>query len=586
MANAYVDCFVTCLQTHAEQRPAATAYSFWRPAHGTSEERTYAELERSARRIAVALSERARPGDRAALIFTPGLAFVEAFYGCLFAGVVAVPLPMPTRRQVEMGSSTLTHAMQDAEIRLLLTRERFRESCRDAHPQLASADVTWLVEADLESADPNLWKNPGVSGETLALLQYTSGSTGSPKGVRVHHRNAVANQACISEAYKCPEGGSAGGWLPMFHDMGLVGLLLHPMYRGYPSHLLSPSDFLKQPGRWLELISRHGITVSPAPTFGYEYCAERATLDPESELDLSRWSCAIVGAEPVRPGVLERFCERFSPVGFSSSAFQPSFGMAEFTLMATSGSPGGGAIVRSFDSDLLSRGTAAAVGERAPQGEIQGCTRLVSCGTSAADHDVLIVSPQTHEACEAGSLGEVWLSGPSAANGYWRKPELTKEVFEARTRDGRGPFLRTGDWGFVSEGNLFIAGRLKDTIIVRGRQIHPEDLEITVKAAHPALSGSACAAFGWSVQEQELVVVVAEVSARKNENWDVVMRELRTAVVEAHQVAVQAVSLVVPRSLPRTSSGKLQRRACKSMFSAGELRPVAEWRMATAEAEA
>jgi acyl transferase domain-containing protein/acyl-CoA synthetase (AMP-forming)/AMP-acid ligase II/acyl carrier protein len=414
------------------------------------------------------------------------------------------------------------------------------------------------------------WRAVDLKRDDLAYLQYTSGSTSTPKGVMVSHGNLMHNSECLRRLYAWTSDSVCATWMPYFHDFGLVEGLVQPLYAGVPCYVLSPLTLLKRPLRWLETISKYGVTHSSGPNFAFDHCVRKIRPEQCLHLDLSRWRVATIGAEPVRPETLDRFAEAFGPCGFRRETFRPAFGLAEATLAVTLRPPEQPLVFLRVNKAALEQGRVAPAGQ-------EGACVLTGCGTSLPDTEVVIVDPETRIPCEPDRVGEIWARNPSVALGYWCRPEESEEVFRARLADGEGPFLRTGDLGFSWQGVLFVTGRLKDLIIIRGQNHYPQDIEWSVGNSHPALRPGGGAAFSVDVGGQERLVVVQEVTKdHRDHDRDEVVSAIRQAIAEQHDLRVHAVVLV--RSIPKTSSGKIQRRACRAAFLAGELGPVAEWR--------
>ncbi|HEX2253815.1 MAG TPA: fatty acyl-AMP ligase, partial [Thermoanaerobaculia bacterium] len=569
------------LRTRAEQRPDPTVYTFLADGEVEASRLSNAELDARARQVAVRLaSAGAARGDRALLLFTPGLDFIVAFFGCLYAGVVAVPAypPRPGRgERVARRNARLTAIARDAAPRVVLTEPAIAERAEElsaAIPELAAA--VW-IEAVGDPGAEEAWEPPSVAGDDVAFLQYTSGSTAAPRGVEVSHANLLHNEEMIRRAFAQDEDSVVVSWLPLYHDMGLIGGVLQPLFTGGRCVLMSPQSFLQQPLRWVRAISRYRATTSGGPNFGYELAASRATPESCAELDLSCWQVAFNGAEPVRAATLERFAAAFAPAGFDRRAFFPCYGLAEATLFVTGGAPGRGARTRQFDTRALEhegRAETAAGGEGAPR-------ELVACGAPWMGQRVEVVAPESRRPLPPGVVGEVWVAGPSVARGYRGRPAETAETFGARLagEPEAGPFLRTGDLGFLDGGELFVTGRLKDLIILRGRNLYPQDVEESAERAHAALRLGAGAAFPVEVDGEERLVVAWEVeprsaAARSGEAVEEVAAAVREAVAESHEVRPYEVVLLRPGALPRTSSGKVRRGACRQAWLAGALAAV------------
>jgi len=572
-----IQSLVELLRYRARVQKTDRAYTFLVDGEIEGESLSYEELDRRSRAVAARLQAEGAAGDRALLLYPPGLDFITAFFGCLYAGVVAVPASPPHPARPGRSLPRLEAIVHDAAARFVLTTTPIAvlapAFAREA-PALARG--RWLTTDRFDEGPADAWREPQVAPETLAFLQYTSGSTAAPKGVMVSHGNLLHNLTVI---HCCAENDAdtvAVSWLPVYHDMGLIEGLLAPVFGGYPTHLMAPTAFLQKPLRWLRAISRYRATNSGGPNFAYDLCVRKTTSAERAGLDLGCWRVAYNGAEPIRPDTLERFYEAFRPSGFRWGAFYPVYGLAEATLAVSSG--------RRVDEPVLHRVDAAALAEDRvdPAGESSAqSVRLVACGRAAGGTRVTIVDPATRRRCAAGRVGEVWVQGPSVAQGYWGQPDSTAATFHAHVADtGGGPFLRTGDLGFLAGGDLVVTGRLKDVVIVRGRKLYPQDLELTAERSHPAVRPGCVAAFPVSGVEAERVILIAEVEPRRlNEPSEVqdVVAAIREAVSDQHELSLDAVALTAPGSVPKTTSGKLQRHACRAAFQAGTLDVLAQW---------
>ncbi|MCP2296551.1 Acyl-CoA synthetase (AMP-forming)/AMP-acid ligase II [Nocardia amikacinitolerans] len=515
---------------------------------------TYRELDRDARALAEWLTRRAEADRPVLLLYPPGLEFLRAFLGCLYAGVIAVPAPAPHDAR---SSRRVLGMVEDAGAGLVLTTAEFREPLA---AWLRAGDESGVAVAatDEPLGDPDAWVMPALTAETTAFLQYTSGSTSEPKGVVVSHGNLMHNEAAISEATAADDTSTVASWLPHFHDMGLIGMLLQPLYAGSDLVFMSPMTFLKRPVRLLEAVDRYRAQVTVAPNFAYELLARRVTDAQLAGLDLSSLRAVLNGAEPVRARTLDAVVERLGPAGFAPDVFLPVYGMAEVTLLASAARIGRAPVRLAVDSAALER-------DRIVPAE--NGTRLVSCGAAATDLDIRIVDPVTLRTLPDGQVGEIWIGGPSVAQGYWNRPTETREKFAAYT-EGVGPYLRTGDLGARHEGELFITGRLKDLIIMNGRNLYPHDIEEAVRDAHPAVADAPGVVLSIDAGDQERLLVVqgvrtaalgelpsAELSAR-----------IRALVSRGFDLPAPNVVLVEHRAVHRTTSGKVQRNSMRSAF--------------------
>lgn len=564
--------FVDLLTYRAQHQPNRTAYTFLHRGEAEANRLTYQQLEQQVKAIATRLQEIEATGKRALLLYSPGLEFIAAFLGCMYASVIAVPA-YPPRRNQKM--TRLQAIVENAQATVALTTATLRETIE---PRLAQspelAAMQWLTTDDIPGELSSHWQKPLVNGDTLAFLQYTSGSTGTPKGVMVTHGNLLHNSELIYQSFgHCPD--SQGViWLPPYHDMGLIGGVLQPLYAGFPVTLMSPVDFLQQPSRWLKAISSYRATTSGGPNFAYDLACDKITPAQIANLDLSCWEVAFTGAEPVRADTLERFAKTFEPCGFRREAFYPCYGMAETTLIVSGGLKTATPIIRQVEAEALEQNRAIAARGK------KNSRQLVSCGGSLAEQKIIIVEPKSLTALGDDRVGEVWIAGSTVARGYWNRSQETQTTFKAYLADtGEGPFLRTGDLGFLQEGELFITGRIKDAIIIRGQNHYPQDIEMTVEKSHPALRPNCGAAFAVDSNGLEKLVIVSEVkrSYLRKLNVKEVVESIRRAVTAEHNLQVYAAVLVKTESIPKTSSGKIQRHACRSGFLNGTLNVVEDW---------
>ncbi|MEV6032879.1 amino acid adenylation domain-containing protein [Nonomuraea sp. NPDC052116] len=550
--------FVELLRARAQERPEAVAFVFADGDDGTPVSR--GELDTRARAVAAHLrASGVAPGDRALLLYTPSLEYIAGFLGCLYAGVVAVPM-FPPRQSRHFERIQAIAADADASVALtdaaVLADVRARFATLD---QVRS--LRWEATEGLDQALAGEWRPPAATGDSVAFLQYTSGSTAAPKGVMVGHGNLLHNSAVIAGVLRAGEHTRGVSWLPPYHDMGLIGGILQPLYSGFPCLLMSPLTFLHRPFRWLEALSRFGGTVSAAPDFAYAECVKRVTDDELATLDLSAWQAALVGAEPVRPSTLAAFSERFGPAGFRRESLLPCYGLAEATLMVTGSPSGAGAATRTLARDALAGGIVR-------DGDGDG-VELVGCGHDHEPGRVAVVDPLTRRPCAPGTVGEIWVTGPTVAAGYWSDEQATKDTFEARVPGDERAWLRTGDLGFLDRGELYVAGRVKDLIVVRGANHYPQDIETTAEQARPSLPRGRGAAFALDDGRREGVVLVQE--AAPGEDLAAAGDAIRAAVSHVHGLALAEVVFVRPGGIPRTSSGKIRRRECRDRYLRGVL---------------
>ncbi len=571
--------FIDLVRVRAADHPSRLACIYLHNGEDEAARLTFGEIDAGARAVAASLQHWA-PGEtgqqRALLLYPPGLEFLTAFFGCLYAGVVAVPCqpPGPARAGREQPhSARLRSILADASPSFLLTTAALAGRAQGPTAGLAAlAPPRLLVTDEALPAGADDWRETAPPGESLAFLQYTSGSTSDPKGVMVTHGNLLHNQEIIRTACEHDEESGFVSWLPIYHDMGLIGALLQPLYLGSWCVLMSPVAFLQRPVRWLRAISRYRAHTSGGPDFAYSLCVQKISAEQRAELDLTSWKVAFNGAEPVRAATLNAFAEAFAPFGFRRTAFFPCYGLAEATLIVSGEVKSAAPCIRPF-RESGSQGAAEALS-------------LVGCGPVWGGQEVAIVDPETLAEREDGEVGEVWVSGPSVAAGYWNRPDATESTFRARlARAGEQRFLRTGDLGFLADGQLFVTGRLKDLLIVRGQNHYPQDLELTAQESHPAVRDGMGAAFSVQAEGGEGVVLVQEAHPRRPHDWSAALEAVRQAVSEEHGIALHAVLLVKPGAVPRTTSGKVQRQLCRRRFLEGGLEPLASWRPAAAAAE-
>ncbi len=559
--------WVDLLRQRTLHQPDQVAFTFLSDGETEGDRLTYQELDRQARAIASQLQARGLSSERALLLYPPGLEYLAAFFGCLYAGVVAVPA-YPPRNQRNMPRIQAVVANAQAAIALTTTATLSKVQSLLAE-KTALGNLQWLTTDSLGNGLEESWQEPSITTETLAFLQYTSGSTGTPKGVMLSHGNLLHNAAMTYRLMEHSPQSKFVSWLPTYHDMGLIGGILQPLYGGFPCILMPPAAFLQRPYRWLQAISRYQGTTSGGPNFAYELCLQRITPEQLETLDLSSWDVAFNGAEPIQPETLQKFCSKFAPCGFRQEAFYPCYGMAEASLMVSGGRKMAPPVFKTIQGDALEHNQAI---EASTEDQNKTIYALVSCGQTLPDQTIRIVHPETLTQCLPNEIGEIWVSGASIGYGYWHQQEETKKTFCAYLSDtGQGPFLRTGDLGFLQNGELFITGRLKDLIIIRGRNLYPQDIERTVERSHPSLRTGSGAAFTVEVDNEERLVVVQELEFRAKPNIEEVTAAIRQAVTEDHEVQVYGVVLIKPGSIPKTSSGKIQRRACKAKFLASNL---------------
>jgi acyl-CoA synthetase (AMP-forming)/AMP-acid ligase II len=554
------------LKSRAACQGEGCVYTFL---HGDEEQTlTFGELDRMARATAAVLLQLCSPGDRALLIYPPGLDYIVALYACMYAGVIAVPsyAPRPNRPM-----SRLESILASAEPTIVLTTRAMTEAPKSVFRQKDGVlSKRTIMATDEIEPNPSAEVSVPISPATPVILQYTSGSTAFPKGVTLTHGNLLHNLGAIERNFPLDSTSSTVFWLPPYHDMGLIGGLLQPLYTGFPVHLMSPVAFLQRPARWLQAISEFRATCSGGPNFAYDLCVRRVSEEEIKSLDLSCWKVAFNGAEPIRQQTLDDFCNKFSRCGFERSSFHPCYGLAESTLMTTGmDRPGTGLQLQKVSRSAMEKDQIAE--PLTADDEIV----VVSSGCAAGDLDVRVVNPTTAEELPVDRVGEIWIAGASVAAGYWGRPKETEETFHAKLASGEGPFLRSGDLGFLRAGQFYITGRIKDLIIIRGQNYYPHDLEFTAQRCHPSLQPASSAAFSLDRDGAEHVILVQEVDARTNlSDQDEIITRISVSITETHDLHVDEVVLVKPFTLPRTTSGKMQRYLCRTAYLSGTLQTL------------
>jgi acyl-CoA synthetase (AMP-forming)/AMP-acid ligase II len=537
---------------------------------------TYAELDRRARAVAAAVQQGADEGERALVIFPAGLDFLVGLFGCLYAGLIGIPTPPPEASRLKRTRPRLQSIARDARASLVVTTSAIRGMLEQVEPPVfVDGPPRWINTDRIDPGAADAWRAPRLAGTDLAYLQYTSGSTAEPKGVMIDHQGLLFYAERLRQVGRYTPDSVTVSWLPNFHDYGLIQALLEPLYSATPSYLMSPFAFVKRPAAWLRAISRYRATHSQAPNFAYDLCARRIGPDQCEGLDLSSWRAAGNAAELINPKVLDAFTARFGPYGFRRSAFCPGYGLAEAILILSSSPEGEEPIVVHVHAEALEEHRIVMDGP-APGQE----RAVVGCGRIFPTTRMVIVDPDTHRRCGPDEVGEIWIDDPAVTRGYWARTDETRRTFRATIADtGEGPFLRTGDLGFLRDDEVFVVGRIKDLIIIRGMNHHPQDIEWAAQAAHPALRPENGAAFSVLIAGEEKLVIAQEVEPEPGQDLpaDEIAWAVRGAVAEANDLNVFALLLLRRGSLPKTASGKLQRQACRRFFAHGGPEVLSSW---------
>ncbi len=558
------------LQHHARVRGERLAAAFLGDDVAVQASWSVGELDVRARTVGAYLQQQGLTNQTVVLAYPSGLEFIAAFCGCLYAGAIAVPAPLPRAHGTDERLATI---LADSGARVALTDERHLAPV--ARHSATSGAVTDVAATDVLVTPADDYVAVAPDADRLAFLQYTSGSTRSPSGVMITLGNMTANLESLRLMLRLHEGSVGVSWLPQFHDMGLIAGTLLPLWTGYPAYLMAPGTFIQNPLRWWRACARFRGTITSGPNFAYQSSVDAARNADLRDLDLSAVEIAGNGAEPVRASTVAQFVETFGPAGFRPGSLTPSFGLAEATLLVTSNNGTVPPVCTHVDEQALRNGHVTVLAHDDP-----GAKALVGSGRAAPGTVLRIVRPDTKTDLDPDEVGEIWVCSASVGRGYWRKPEESRAVFEARLNTGEGPFLRTGDLGFMRDGELFVTGRLKDVIVIRGANYYPQDLERTVEASHPALRGDAGAVVGVDTQGRVQLVVVQEI---RREHWrtvdaDEVFLAIRRSVAREHQLALDGIALLRPFGLPKTSSGKVQRARCRAALLDGGLPVLHEWR--------
>ncbi|MEL7331854.1 MAG: fatty acyl-AMP ligase [Cyanobacteria bacterium J06560_2] len=574
--TAQFSTLVELLQYRSSTQPNDLAYQFLIDGKKEGAAYTYAELEEWAKAIAALLQQQEAKGERALLLYPQGIEVVAAFCGCLYAGVIAIPVPPPDAGRMKRTLPRLREIIKDAEATIVLSNSRIIDMIQASDIDFPEFDsMRWI---DTESVALDLakeWKDPGVDKDVLAYLQYTSGSTSIPKGVMLSHYNLLHHSDYLKRGCGYRADGPTVTWMPYFHDYGLVEGLMQPLYNGAPCYIMAPLAFVKRPLRWLQSIEKYGATHSQSPNFAYDLCVRRIKPNKREGLDLSKWISAGNAAEPINPRVMREFYEAFKDYGFKWEHFAPAYGLAEATLLVSSTPVGKDPVILQLEANELEKGKVVLA---APDASY--VREAVSCGPLVCETTVAIVNPDTLARCNEDTVGEIWVNDPGVAHGYWHRPDATREAFETQiANEGATRYLRTGDLGFMKDGELYITGRIKDLIIIRGTNHYPQDIEWTVQQTSPVMRPDYGACFSIIEEGEERLVVVQEVerAQQKALDADELIAEIRQAISEAHELQVYAVALVKSGNVLKTSSGKIQRRKCKASFLAGELEVLADW---------
>jgi acyl-CoA synthetase (AMP-forming)/AMP-acid ligase II/acyl carrier protein len=571
--NVYVpdNTIVEVCERNAGRNPGKILYYFLEDGLNETSRITFGEMQLRAKAIAGELQTKYTKGDRALMLFPPGIEFIVSLFGCFYSGIIAVPAYPPRKNRLFERFESIVN---DSRPSVIITTRKLKEDIqKNFYDKKCLQGIDILEYEEIGDEKVELFRDPGLTGDDLALLQYTSGSTGTPHGVMVSHRNIIVNSEFIRQAFRHDENLMGVNWLPGFHDMGLIGALLQPLYVGGSNAIIPPNSFLLRPMNWLRAISKYRSDTAGGPNFALDFCVSHFKADELEGADLSSVKPFFCGAEPIRKETLERFCETFKPYHFRPEQLYPCYGLAESVLIVTGGHLDEKPVYLHVNAGDIEKGIVTPVSPDDPESRA-----FVSNGFPWLGTTVAIVDPASCKINPAGVIGEIWVSGPSITKGYWNNPEETERTFRAYLADtGEGPFLRTGDLGFIHDGHLYISGRIKDLIIIRGLNHYPHDIEHTAELAHEALQTGAVAAFSVDIDNEERLVIAGEVKRTflRDLKPGEVFESVMEAVAENHQLQVYSIVLLKPGSLPKTSSGKIQRYACKTEYLRNELEIIA-----------
>lgn len=563
---------VDILQWRAKDQPHQLAFRFLADGEKDEVVLSYYELDRHARSIGALLQSSVKTGDRVLLLLPPGLDFIVSFFACLYANIIVIPAYPPHSARIEISLPIIRRIAVDADATAVILNSSLYNAIINQNSIKAEfGNLKLLVTNNKEiNFQPEQWQRPEINSNDIAFLQYTSGSTATPKGVMISHNNLLSNLALIEKSFGITKEDQGIFWLPPYHDMGLIGGILQPIYSGTPFTLMPHLLFLQRPIRWLQAISRFRATISGGPNFAYSLCTNKIKPEQREQLDLSSWRVAFNGAEPIYHKTLDQFADYFAPCGFRRKAFATCYGLAESTLFVVGGTRNVPPRLKNCLINGIEQNKVIDSPERTEE------TRtLVSCGQIYSEQKIIIVNAETHELCLPDEIGEIWVSGPSVASGYWNKPVETAFTFGAKlSNDNQDTFLRTGDLGFINEGELYVTGRIKNLIISNGKNHYSHDIERCVEASHQAILPSGCAVFSILNNEREDLIVVVELAHKFHVSEEEIFNAIHEAVSVNHGLRVTDIRLTRPGAIPRTTSGKTRHFLCKQYYVEGKLKEI------------
>ncbi len=569
----YCSTYTEVIKNRTKSNPEHVVFRFLEDGINENESFSYGQLEGKAKVLAARLQDSGKKGDTVLLLFQPNLSYVASLYACFYSGFIAVPAYPPRRNR---GIERIYTIIEDSNAKIcLISRQVYNDIQRNFKNDELFNNLKWIIYEDVDDSWLSRFSDVEILPEDIALLQYTSGSTGHPKGVMISQLNLLYNSEYIRQTFDITKKSVGVHWLPLFHDMGLIGGILQAAYVGGVNINMPPMAFLRKPLNWLKAIEKYGGTIAGGPNFAFDYCVQKTTREEREELDLSSIKVFFCGAEPIRKSTYQQFLECFSVSGTLPEHLLSCYGMAETTLIVTGSSSYEKPVYLSVDSVKLSKNVVEIT-----ENDQSGSTSLVSCGHTWMDTVVEIVNPVTSKKCKDNEVGEIWIYGPTVATGYWNKPDESLRNFSANIKgnDSR-PFLRTGDLGFIKEGELYVTGRIKDMIIIRGMNYYPADIEFSVQNLIPGLRMNGGAAFSITKNDQEKLVLVQELerTAMRDANYTEIIKKIRELIAFEFEIDIYAVVLIRAGSLPMTSSGKIQHRQTKFEFLNGDLSVISEW---------